>query len=149
MHKIINRSLIGGIFSNRNNAKKAVQALRDLGVPNQDILAVVMLNDEQAIEACTDEAFTDALASRGFAEAQTVFYDKATRIGRVLVAVQNVIDPTPALKIFDDNRAEYHGSLANVVGPVESIAGIVGPWLRITPFADTRVENPFGSPNRH
>ena len=131
MNKGGNRPLIGGIFSNPKNAKKTVKALLDLGVPDQDILAVVMLTDEQAIEAYTDKAFTDVLASRGFAEAQAAFYDKAIQIGRVLVAVQNVRDQMPVIDVFDDNRAEYHGSLASIAGPVESVAGIVGPWLRI------------------
>ena len=37
--------IIGGVFSNRGNADKAIQAFRDLGVPEQDIHIVVSIND--------------------------------------------------------------------------------------------------------
>jgi hypothetical protein len=36
---------IGGVFSDRANADKAIQAFRDLGVKEQDIEEVVSLND--------------------------------------------------------------------------------------------------------
>ena len=101
--KIDNSQIIGGVFSNRNNADKAVQALRELGVPDQNIQVVVMLNDKQA-----GQAYTDALVGRGVAESQALFYDKAIRSGKILVAVHNVTDPTPVIEIFDDHKAEYN-----------------------------------------
>jgi hypothetical protein len=101
--KIEDRQIIGGVFSNRNNADKAVQALLDLGVPEQDIQVVVMLNDKQA-----KEAFTDVLVERGVAESQALFYERAVREGKILVAVHNVTEPADIIEVFDDNRAEYN-----------------------------------------
>ena len=40
-----NRQIIGGVFSNRKNADKAIQAFRDLGVKEQDINVTVTIND--------------------------------------------------------------------------------------------------------
>jgi hypothetical protein len=39
------RQNIGGVFSDRTNADKAIQAFHDLGVKEQDIEEVVSLND--------------------------------------------------------------------------------------------------------
>ena len=101
--KTDNRQIVGGVFSNRNNADKAVEALRDLGVSEQDIQVVVMLNDKQATDA-----YRDALVGRGVAESQALFYDKAIRNGKILVAVHNVTDPAPVIEIFDAYRAEFN-----------------------------------------
>jgi hypothetical protein len=101
--KTDNRQIIGGVFSSRTNADKAVQALRELGVPKQDIQVVVMLNDKQATNAARD-----ALVGRGVAESQALFYEKAVRSGKILVAVHNVTDPAPIIEIFDDNKAEFN-----------------------------------------
>ena len=101
--KTDNLQIIGGVFSNRTNADKAVQALRELGIPDQNIQVVVMLNDKQA-----DRAYTDALVGRGVAESQALFYEKAIRSGKILVAVHQVTDPTPVIEIFDDYKAEYN-----------------------------------------
>ena len=101
--KTDNRQIIGGVFANRENADKAIDALRELGVLTQDIQVVVMLNDEQA-----KEAFTDALVGRGFAESQALFYDKAIRKGKILVAVHNVTAAASIIEVFDDNKAEYN-----------------------------------------
>jgi hypothetical protein len=101
--KVDNRQIIGGAFSNRANADKAIQALRELGVPEESIQVVVMLNDKQ-----TDEAYTDALVGRGFAESQALFFEKAIREGKILVAVHDVTDPAPIIEIFDDQKAEYN-----------------------------------------
>ena len=50
MPETINKSrkhrAIGGVFSNRENADKAIQAFRDLGLPEQDIHVVVSLFDK-------------------------------------------------------------------------------------------------------
>jgi hypothetical protein len=103
MSKIEDRQIIGGVFSNRNNANKAVEALLDLGVPEQDIQVVVMLNDKQA-----KEAFTDALVERGVAESQALFYERAVREGKLLVAVHNVTEPADIIEVFDAYQAEYN-----------------------------------------
>ena len=50
MPETINKSrkhrAIGGVFSNRENADKAIQAFRDLGLPEKDIHVVVSLFDK-------------------------------------------------------------------------------------------------------
>jgi hypothetical protein len=98
-----NRQIIGGVFSDRVNADNAVQELRELGVTDSNLQVVAMLEGEQA-----KQAYTDALVGRGIAESQALFYDKAVRSGKILVAVHNVTDPTPVIEVFDDNRAEYN-----------------------------------------
>jgi uncharacterized membrane protein len=72
-------------------------------VPDSDIQTVVLLNDEQA-----DEASRDALVGRGIAESQALFYEKAIKNGKILVAVHNVTDAAPVIEVFDDNKAEYN-----------------------------------------
>ncbi len=101
--KTDNRQIIGGAFSNRENADDAINAFRELGVPEQDIQVVVQLTERQA-----DDAYTDAMVGRGFAESQALFYDKAIRNGKILVAVHNVVDPSPVINIFDRFKAEYN-----------------------------------------
>jgi hypothetical protein len=98
-----NRQIIGGVFSNRENADKAIEAFRNEGIPDQNIQVVVQLTNKQA-----DEAYTEALVGRGFTESQALFYDNAIRNGKILVAVHNVIDPAPVIEIFDDNKAEFN-----------------------------------------
>jgi hypothetical protein len=98
-----NRQIIGGIFSDRKNADKAVQALREADVPESDIQVVVMLNEKQA-----KDAYKDSLVGRGFAESQALFYSKAVSEGKILVAVHNVTDAAPVIEAFDDNGAEFN-----------------------------------------
>lgn len=98
-----NRQIIGGVFSNRNNADKAIQALLDLGIREQDIQVVVMLNDNQA-----KEAFTDAFVRRGLAESQALFYEKAVCEGKLFVAVHEVTAPAPVIDVFDAYQAEFN-----------------------------------------
>jgi hypothetical protein len=98
-----NTQIIGGTFSNRDNADKAVQAFRELGIPEQNIQVVVQLNDKQA-----NEAYTDALVGRGVSESQALFYDKAVREGKILVAIHNVTNPKPVIDVFDQYKAEYN-----------------------------------------
>ncbi len=101
--KTDNRQIIGGMFSNRENADEAIQELRELGVQEEDIQVVVSLDDKQA-----QEAFNDALVGRGVTESQALFYDTAVRNGKILVAVHNVTDPAPVIEVFDDYKAEYN-----------------------------------------
>jgi len=95
--------IIGGVFANRANADNAVQELGELGVPDENIQVVVMLQDDQA-----RQGYTDAMVGRGIAESQALFYDKAIRSGKILVAVHNVTDAAKIIEVFDDNRAEYN-----------------------------------------
>jgi hypothetical protein len=101
--KTDNRQIIGGVFSDQKNADKAIEALHDLGVSDENIQVVVTLDEHAA-----KEAYTDALVGRGVAESQALFYDKAIRSGKTLVAVHNVTDPAPIIEVFDDNKAEYN-----------------------------------------
>ncbi len=98
-----NTQIIAGVFSNRDNADKAVDAFREAGVPEANIQVVVQLTEGQA-----EEASRDALVGRGFAESQAVFYEKAVKNGKFLVAVHDVTDPVTIIEIFDQNRAEYN-----------------------------------------
>jgi hypothetical protein len=95
--------IIGGTFSNRSNADKALEAFRALGIPEQNLQVVIQLTDRQA-----DRAYSDSLTSRGVSESQAVFYDKAVREGKTLVVVHNVIDPDPVIDVFDRFKAEYN-----------------------------------------
>jgi hypothetical protein len=95
--------IIGGTFSTRENADKAVKAFQDLGYSNADIQVLVQLNEKQA-----DDAYTDMLSDRGFSEFQARYYDKVVREGKVLVAVYEVTDPSPIIDIFDKFKAEYN-----------------------------------------
>jgi hypothetical protein len=97
------RQIIGGAFSNRDNAVKAVEAFRNLGIPDSNIQEVVQLDEKQA-----NEAYTDAMVGRGFAESQALYYDKAVRNGKILIAVHNVTDATPVIEVFDRFGAEYN-----------------------------------------
>jgi hypothetical protein len=99
----IEGQIIGGTFSNRENADKAVDALLALGFPESDIQVIIQLNDKQ-----TDTVYTDILTDRGFADSQARFYDKAIRDGKTLVVVYHVEDPAPVIDVFDKFKAEYN-----------------------------------------
>ena len=45
INKSSNRRTISGVFSSRDNADKAIQSFRDLGVSEQDIHVIVAIND--------------------------------------------------------------------------------------------------------
>jgi hypothetical protein len=100
-----NLQIIGGAFSQRENADKAIEAFRKLGVPEQNMQVVVQLNDQQA-----DQAYSDALMAGGVAESQAVFYDEAIRKGKTLVVIHNVINPAPVIDVFDRFKAEFNPS---------------------------------------
>jgi hypothetical protein len=101
--KTLHGQIIGGTFSNRDNADKAVKAFLEMGVPKSEIQTVVQLNDKQA-----EEVYTDILTDRGFADSQARFYDKAIRDGKILVVIYNVTDPAAIIDVFDRFKAEYN-----------------------------------------
>ncbi|MGC9944652.1 MAG: hypothetical protein ABSE48_22750 [Verrucomicrobiota bacterium] len=103
--KTFHGQIIGGTFSNRENADKAVRAFQDLGVSPSDIQVVVQLSENK-----TKDVYTDILSDRGFADSQARFYSKAVREGKILVAVDKVTDPAPIIDIFDKYKAEYNPS---------------------------------------
>jgi hypothetical protein len=98
-----NLQIIGGTFSNRDNADQAIEAFRQLGIPEQNMQVVIQLDDRQA-----DQAYTDTLTARGVSELQAFFYDEAIRNGKTLVVVHNVINPAPVIDVFDRYKAEYN-----------------------------------------
>jgi len=95
--------IIGGTFSNRENADKAVEAFKGLGVSPNEIQVIVQLNDNTA-----DDVYTDILTERGFASSQAHFYEKAICDGKVLVIVYNVTEPAEIIDVFDRFKAEYN-----------------------------------------
>jgi hypothetical protein len=95
--------IIGGTFSNRQNADKALQAFRELGVPEENLQVVIQLTDREA-----KDAYTDALTGRGIAQSQAIFYDRAVREGKTLVVVHNVVDPNTVIDVFDRFGAEFN-----------------------------------------
>jgi len=94
--------IIGGAFSNRENADKAVRAFEELAVPACNIQIVIQLTDQPK------STYTDILTERGFAESQAAYYDKAIREGKVLVAVAGVEDPASIIDVFDKYKAEFN-----------------------------------------
>src|SRR6201996_5150497 len=103
INKTDNRQIIGGIFSKREGADKAGEALRENGVSDQNIQVVIMLDGKQ-----TDRAYTDALVGRGVSESQALFYDRAIREGKILVAVHNVTEPARVIDVLDNNGAQHN-----------------------------------------
>jgi hypothetical protein len=97
------RQIIGGAFSNRQDAERAVAAFRNLGVSDSDIQVVVQLDQKQA-----DNIYTDTMVGRGFARSQAEFYDRAIREGKTLVAVHNVVNPTPIIEVFDQYKSDFN-----------------------------------------
>jgi hypothetical protein len=103
INKTDNRQIIGGVFSKREDADAAVKELRELNIPDENIQVVVLLDGKQ-----TDRAYTDALVGRGVSESQALFYDRAVREGKILVAVHNVTSPGPVIDVLDANGAQYN-----------------------------------------
>jgi hypothetical protein len=95
--------IIGGAFSNREDADRAIAAFRTLGVPDQNIQVVVQLDPKQA-----DAVYTESMVGRGFARSQAEFYDKAIREGKTLVAVHNVTNAKPIIDVFDQYKSDFN-----------------------------------------
>jgi hypothetical protein len=107
MPQTIDRTLkgqiIGGTFTDRECADKAVSAFLDLGIPRSDIQTVVQFADKPG-----DGVYRDILTDRGSAESQAEYYDKQIRDGRVLVVVYNVIEPATVIDVFDRFGADHN-----------------------------------------
>jgi hypothetical protein len=95
--------IIGGIFSDCENAHKAVKAFQDLGIATENLQIVVKVNDDDA-----EDTYTSLLLGRGFSEPQALYHNKVIREGKVLLAVYEVTDPAPVIDIFDSYGAEYN-----------------------------------------
>ncbi|HUB67362.1 MAG TPA: hypothetical protein VL981_07765 [Candidatus Methylacidiphilales bacterium] len=103
IHKTSHDQIIGGTFSIRENADKAVEAFLEMGVSPNDIQTIVQLNEKQA-----KSAYSDMLSERGFAESQAEYYDKAIRAGKILVVVYDVTNAADIIDVFDRFNAEYN-----------------------------------------
>jgi hypothetical protein len=101
--KTFHGQIIGGMFSDRKNADKAVEAFKELGVPDENIQVLLQLDSKQ-----TEEVNSDILTERGFADSQARFYAKALREGKILVVVYNVTEPADIIDAFDRCNAEYN-----------------------------------------
>src|ERR1700722_5422527 len=101
--KTFHGQIIGGIFSNRENADQAVKAFGDLDISPENIQMLLQLDEEKTIDA-----YVHILSDRGFSESQARYYDKLVREGKILVTVDEVIDPAPIIDIFDKYEAEYN-----------------------------------------
>jgi len=95
--------IIGGIFSDQENADKAVDALLALNVSAENLQVITKLNDDQA-----KDTYTSLLVGRGFSEAQAFYHNKVIREGKIFVAIYEVTDPAPIIDIFDKYNAEYN-----------------------------------------
>lgn len=95
--------IIGGIFSDQENANKAVDALLALKISTENLQVITKLNNDQA-----EDTYTSLLVGRGFSEAQAFYHNKVVREGKVFVAIYEVTDPAPIIDIFDRCKAEYN-----------------------------------------
>ena len=105
LDKTFHGQIVGGTFTNRDNADKAVDAFLEIGVPRSDIQIVVQFTEKPA-----DNVYRDILTDRGSADSQASYYDKEIRAGRVLVVVYNVLEPAAIIDVFDRFGAEYNPS---------------------------------------
>jgi len=103
LDKTFNGQIVGGTFTNRDSADKAVDAFLEAGVPRSDIQTVI-----QFTEKPQNEVYKDILTDRGAAESQASYYDKVVREGKVLVVVYNVTDPATVIDVFDRFGAEFN-----------------------------------------
>ena len=54
------------------------------------------------------EAHNEILSERGFSESRAIYYDNLVREGNILLVVYNVTDPSPAIDVFDEYKAQYN-----------------------------------------
>jgi type II secretory pathway component PulC len=93
--------LLGGIFSNCEYTQRAIDAFKGLSMSETNIQIV------QLSSMLDKDPYTDYLVRLGFVRSQARFYDKALQEGRILVALYQVTDPNPIIKIFDQYKAKY------------------------------------------
>jgi hypothetical protein len=105
LDKTFQGQIIGGTFSNRENADKAVDAFLEMGVERSDIQVVVQFDETPA-----DNVYKDILTGRGSTESQANFYAKAIREGKVLVVIYNSVDPAKVIDTFDKFGADFNPS---------------------------------------
>lgn len=75
--------IVGGAFSSRKAAEKAVAAFKEWGVPDKDIHVSQALSYNKSTQ-------------------------KALQKGNILVTIHHVIDPAAMIEIFDQYEAGYN-----------------------------------------
>jgi hypothetical protein len=103
INKINEPQIIGGIFSDREQADKAIKAFQDLKISPANLQVLVKLNNVEA-----EDTYTALLIGRGFSESQALYHNKVVREGKVLVAVYDILDPAPVIDVFNRFGAEYN-----------------------------------------
>lgn len=103
LDKTFQGQIIGGTFTNSENANRAVDAFLEAGIPRSDIQTVVQFAPKPA-----DNVYRDILTDRGAAEAQATYYDQQIREGKILVVVYNVTEPAVVIDVFNRFGAEYN-----------------------------------------
>jgi len=103
LDKTFHGQIIGGTFSNRENADQAIKAFEELEISPENIKVLVQLNENKGTGA-----YEDILTDRGFSESQARYYDKVVREGKILLTIHGVTDPAPIIDIFDKYNAEYN-----------------------------------------
>ncbi len=101
--KTFQGQIIGGTFSNQDDADEAVEAFEDLDISPENIEVIVELDEKP-----TKDVYTDLLSERGFSESQALYYDEVIREGNILVVIYEITDPAPIIDIFDKFKAEYN-----------------------------------------
>jgi len=101
--KTLRGQIIGGVFSNREQADQAVKAFENLDILPENIQVLVRLDEWKALNACEN-----ILTDRGFSNSHARYYERLVRDGKILVTVHNVINPIPIIDIFDRYKAEHN-----------------------------------------
>jgi hypothetical protein len=95
--------IIAGIFSNRENAGRAVLAFQKLNIPEENIQLVIQSDEKQSLDGTTS-----LVEGHGFSKSQSVYYASALGAGKILVAVYEVDESAPIIDIFNNYKAEYN-----------------------------------------
>lgn len=101
--KTFHGQIIGGVFSSRQNADQAVKAFEDLAIPTENIQVLPPLKKKKATDVPTGiPSHGGPSAFRGRCD-DTLGYE-----GKILVTVDEVIDPAAIIDIFDKYHAEHN-----------------------------------------
>jgi hypothetical protein len=103
MLKTSSGQLIGGIFENNKDATAARVDFLKAGVLEANIEQIIQLTEKQK-----EKAYRESLKTRGVAESQALYYEKALEEGKILLMVHNVDDPATIIDIFDRHGALYN-----------------------------------------
>lgn len=98
---------IRGVFSDRQNAERAISAFQALGLPERDIRMTAQLEEiqregrsEQLVPGSNDKALDG--------NPPAAHYDKVIRVGKTMIALHNVVDPKPVIDVFDQTGSDLN-----------------------------------------